>query len=253
MIKQLQYGLVLKRTIIMIVCIGCAIFVSCGDEGEVVTPTPGDQIGPPSGEQQPPPSGEQPPPAEEQPPPGGEQQPPPLGEEQPPPAEEQPPPAEEEPPPDNGEVEDPPVEEPPVEEPPVALPGLPADVAGYETWLKLNAHPIPPAGGGDPHRGTKNVYINQERGVIAPAGPQQFPYPHGCIIVKESRSDEGFIRLIAIMRKIEGSNPAANDWKFEEYTRGGANEAFGNPITGAFCGGCHSGAANTDFVWTPLE
>ena len=37
----------------------------------------------------------------------------------------------------------------------VALPGLPADVAGYTQWLKLNADPIPPVPGGDPHNGTK--------------------------------------------------------------------------------------------------
>ena len=40
-------------------------------------------------------------------------------------------------------------------EPVVALPGLPDDVAGYTQWLKLNAEPIPPVPGGDPHNGTK--------------------------------------------------------------------------------------------------
>ena len=56
-------------------------------------------------------------------------------------------------------VDDPAEETVPVE--PIALPGLPADVTGYNQWLKLNAKPIPPTGGGDPHRGTKDVYVNQ--------------------------------------------------------------------------------------------
>ena len=107
-------------------------------------------------------------------------------------------------------VDDPAEETVPVE--PIALPGLPADVTGYNQWLKLNAKPIPPTGGGDPHRGTKDVYVNQGRDVIAPGGRQQFPYPDGSIVVKESRADSGFIRVVAIMRKKSGSNPAGNDW-----------------------------------------
>ena len=136
---------------------------------------------------------------------------------------------------------------------PIALPGLPADITGYNLWLKLNADPIPPTGGGDPHHGTKDVYVNQPRDVIAPSGTQQFPYPDGSIVVKESRADSGFIRVVAIMWKKAGSNPAGNDWVYEEYIRRDADSRFPNPISGAFCGGCHSGAANTDYVFTVLE
>ena len=148
-------------------------------------------------------------------------------------------------------VDDPAEETVPVE--PIALPGLPADVTGYNQWLKLNAEPIPPTGGGDPHRGTKDVYVNQERDVIAPGGRQRFPYPDGSIVVKESRADSGFIRVVAIMRKKAGSNPAGNDWMYEEYIRRDADSPFPNPISGAFCGGCHSDASNRDYVFTVLE
>ena len=108
-------------------------------------------------------------------------------------------------------------------------------------------------GGGDPHRGTKDVYVNQERDVIAPGGRQRFPYPDGSIVVKESRADSGFIRVVAIMRKKAGSNPAGNDWMYEEYIRRDADSPFPNPISGAFCGSCHSDAANRDYVFTVLE
>ena len=138
-------------------------------------------------------------------------------------------------------------------EPVALMPGLPADIAGYNQWLKLNAEPIPPVAGGDPHRGTKDVYVNQERDVIAPGGRQQFPYPDGSIVVKESRADEGFIRLVAIMRKKAGSNPAGNDWEYEEYIRRDVDSPFPNPLTGAFCQGCHSDARNRDYVFTVLE
>ncbi len=138
-------------------------------------------------------------------------------------------------------------------EPIALMPGLPADIAGYNQWLKLNAEPIPPVAGGDPHRGTKDVYVNQERDVIAPGGRQRYPYPDGSIVVKESRADAGFIRLVAIMRKKAGSNPAGNDWEYEEYIRRDADSPFPNPLTGAFCGGCHARAADRDYVFTVLE
>ena len=94
------------------------------------------------------------------------------------------------------------------EEPVVALPGLPDDVAGYTQWLKLNAEPIPPAPGGDPHNGTKNVYVNKTREDIAPNGEQQFPYPDGSIVVKEAyRPNKDYVGLIAIMRKKAGADP----------------------------------------------
>lgn len=138
-------------------------------------------------------------------------------------------------------------------EPVALMPGLPADIAGYNQWLKLNVEPIPPVAGGDPHRGTKDVYVNQERDVIAPGGRQRFPYPDGSIVVKESRADAGFVRLVAIMRKKAGSNPTGNDWEYEEYIRRDADSPFPNPLTGAFCQGCHSGARNRDYVFTVLE
>ena len=60
----------------------------------------------------------------------------------------------------------------------------------------------------DPHHGTKDVYVTHERDVIAPGGKQRSPYADGTIVVKESRADAGFIRIVAIMRENEGSNPA---------------------------------------------
>ena len=144
--------------------------------------------------------------------------------------------------------------EPETEEPIVALPGLPDDVAGYDKWLKINAEPIPPVPGRDPHNGTKNVYVNQSRGTIAPDGEQQFPYPDGSIVVKEAyRPNKDYVGLIAIMRKIAGSNPDHNDWEFIEYTRSKPDDDFKVIASGGLCSNCHVQAEDIDYVFTELE
>ena len=184
----------LAPSILSVVIIACVIFVSCGDEGEIMTSEP------------------------------------PVLQPEPQPQPE------------------------PEPEPPATLPGLPDDTAGYDQWLKLNAQPIPPAEGADPHRGTKNVYVNQTREVIAPNGEQKFPYPDGTIIVKEAtRPGKDFIGLIAVMWKEAGGDPAAGNWRFEEFLRNAPDAEFRLAFEGAVCTGCHSGAAATDFVFVTLE
>ena len=139
-------------------------------------------------------------------------------------------------------------------EPAVALPGLPQDVAGYTQWLKLNAAPIPPAPGGDPHNGTKNVYVNQTRDTIAPNGTQQFPYPDGSIVVKDAtRPGKDYIGLIAIMRKKAGVDPEHNDWEFIEYVRNAADAEFRVIAKDGVCWGCHARVKDIDYVFTKLE
>ncbi len=134
------------------------------------------------------------------------------------------------------------------------LPGLPGDVAGYTQWLKLNAEPIPPTGGGDPHNGTKNVYVNQTRATIAPNGEQQFPYPNGSIVVKEAnRPGKDYVGLIAIMRKKAGVDPDHNDWEFIEYVRNAPDAEFNVIAEGRICWGCHTRAEDIDYVFTELE
>lgn len=134
------------------------------------------------------------------------------------------------------------------------LPGLPGDVAGYTQWLKLNAEPIPPVPGGDPHNGTKNVYVNKTRETIAPGGEQQFPYPDGSIVIKEAtRPGKDFIGLIAIMRKKAGVDPDHNDWEFIEYVRNASDAEFKVIAEGRVCWGCHTQVEDIDYVFTELE
>ena len=127
-----------------------------------------------------------------------------------------------------------------------APPGLPRYVAGYKQWYKLNRRPLPPRAS-DPHQGTKNVYASRRprrRGV-------RIRYPYGTIVVKEARRPgKRYIGLVAIMRKLRGSNPEHNDWKFVEYARDAPGARFETIASGAVCSGCHVGARKRDYVWT---
>jgi hypothetical protein len=126
---------------------------------------------------------------------------------------------------------------------PKAPPGVPAFVAGYRSWTKLNAAPIAPRES-DPHNGTKNVFASRP-----PGGDGRFP--NGTVIVKEAtRPGVDFLGLIAVMRKRKGADPEHNDWVFVEYTREAAGARFSEIASGAVCWSCHVGAEDTDYVFT---
>jgi hypothetical protein len=133
------------------------------------------------------------------------------------------------------------------------LPGLPAYTAGFESWLRLNRLPIPPRRS-DPHFGTKNVYVNQTRSRIAPAGRLRYPLPYGTVIVKSAtRQNQGLHALVAVMRKIRGANPAHNDWVMVEYTRASRRARYAKVASGSVCTSCHVQAKRRDYVFTPLQ
>ncbi|HYR95704.1 MAG TPA: cytochrome P460 family protein [Candidatus Binatus sp.] len=134
------------------------------------------------------------------------------------------------------------------------LPGLPGDIAGYGSWLRMNAEPIPVHPVGDAHFGTKNVYVNQTRDAIAPGGVQQLPFPDGTILVKEStRPGRDFIGLVSIMRKRAGSDPAHGDWQWVEYARSSGQETFAEVERDAVCWTCHKIREPWDWVYTRLD
>jgi hypothetical protein len=132
---------------------------------------------------------------------------------------------------------------PPEPRPAAPLPGIPADLAGYESWTRINAAPIPPRER-DPHSGTKNVYAS------APPGPDGV-FPDGAIVVKDAnRPGRDHLGLVAVMRKVAGVDPAHGDWEFVEYARESADASFTVLARDGVCWGCHAGAADADWVWT---
>ena len=52
------------------------------------------------------------------------------------------------------------------------------------------------------------------------------------------------------MRKIKGSDPAANDWQMVEYTRSSRTGKFSKLAEGQLCLSCHVGAKANDYVFT---
>ena len=122
------------------------------------------------------------------------------------------------------------------------LPGLPAYTAGYRSWWRLNARPIGPRNS-DPHLGTKNVYASK----LPRTGTR---FPPGAVIVKEaSRPGKRFVGLIAVMRKIRGSNPQHNDWRMIEWTRASPRARFSKLAEGQICTSCHMTARRKDYVF----
>jgi Cytochrome P460 len=129
---------------------------------------------------------------------------------------------------------------------PVAKPpfrGVPAYIAGYKRWQKLNRKPV--RGGSPAHGGTKNVYVSK------PLRPGQKRYSVGTIIVKEGvNPGQSFVHLIAVSRKIKGFNRRHNDWQMIEWTRTSASARFSEVARGQICYSCHVGARARDYVWT---
>jgi hypothetical protein len=122
-------------------------------------------------------------------------------------------------------------------------PGVPAYIAGYKRWKKLNRAPV--RRGSPAHGGTKNVYVSK------PLRPGQKRYAVGTIIVKEAvNPGESFVHLIAVSRKIKGFNPRHNDWQMIEWTRDSASGRFSEVARGQICYSCHVGARSRDYVWT---
>jgi hypothetical protein len=91
----------------------------------------------------------------------------------------------------------------------------------------------------------KTVYINR-----VGATQKSPPFPVGTVIVK-SGVREGFVQLVAVMRKVAGKYPEANGWYFEEYLRSRPTDpfrlAFGGPGGQGLCVGCYLRVKDHDF------
>lgn len=119
--------------------------------------------------------------------------------------------------------------------------GLPSYVTGYEKWQRINRQPI--VGGSSAHSGTKNVYTSKRK-----SGAR---FPAGTVVVKAGlQPGRKWIYLIAIMRKVQGSSPATNDWQMVEYTRSSPTATFSKLAEGRLCTSCHAGAKSNDYVFT---
>jgi hypothetical protein len=125
------------------------------------------------------------------------------------------------------------------------LPGIPKAYQPYRQWHRVNAKPIRPTPTTAHPARIKNVYASKQ----AVKGR----YPNGTIVVKEGLTGSGkrrFVSLIAVMRRIRGSDPEHGDWKFVEWSRSSASARFSEVARDATCWSCHSLARKTDWVYT---
>ena len=133
-----------------------------------------------------------------------------------------------------------------------AFRGLPRYINGFQKWPKVRSFRPMPRRGGDAHPGKKVVYVNKRLSVLAPGGKQRFPYPNGTIVVKTATT-EGFVHLVAVGRKIKGTNRKRGDWQFIEWTRDRRDARFVEVARGQVCYSCHVGAKKTDWIFTRIR
>jgi hypothetical protein len=134
--------------------------------------------------------------------------------------------------------------------------GLPEDIADYKKWTRLNKKIIPPKEA-DAHRGFKREYVNRLKNELVDSNKKlTFPFLEGTIVVKEVRKTakpNSKIVLISIMRKQAG-NETTGGWDFVEYTRSSQDGSFiPIPFSKESCYACHSGASDSDAVWTKFD
>lgn len=100
----------------------------------------------------------------------------------------------------------------------------------------------------EPHGAWLTTYVN-EPALKALNGGGSGPLPAGSIVVKENYLPEKKLAAVTVMYKVEGFDPAHNDWFWLKRSAAGQIEASGK-VDG--CIGCHS-ASRRDYLLTPLK
>lgn len=133
--------------------------------------------------------------------------------------------------------------------------GVPADLAAYRTWTKMNGALL--SDPSNPRAGPKNTFITLNpqalRTLVASGGRAQ-PFPTGTLIVRESLDAAAeFVRVLFVMRK-DPTATRTRGWQFEGYSRTAADQPFQPidiPDPVARCLNCHMQMKGTDLVFTP--
>ncbi len=112
---------------------------------------------------------------------------------------------------------------------------------GYQSWGQFEGHEGLNKGA-SPHGKYVRTFVNGI-GATAPSTPA-----YGTIIVKENfgKNDLSKLEGITVMQRIEGYDPANDDWFWARYTPTGSLTHSGQV---AFCSDCHFDADGDDFVF----
>ena len=137
------------------------------------------------------------------------------------------------------------------------VPGLDAAdaalVTGYLGWTELTQPPIAELQSlGSAHGGQKRVWASPQRQALVDHGTRRFPYPDGTVIVKQGTQGDA-VTLIALMEKTGAGGAGTGGWRYAEYTRATADDAFTKVgLAQSGCAGCHMNAntrQQTDWVF----
>jgi hypothetical protein len=91
------------------------------------------------------------------------------------------------------------------------------------------------------------VSIYASSGAYAAIEGEESVMPYESIIIKEGFNSENQLEELVVMYKVEGYDPAHNDWFWALYLPGGAVSAEGK-ISG--CINCHEKKSSNDFIFT---
>ncbi len=141
------------------------------------------------------------------------------------------------------------------------LRGIPAPdraiTLASKRWLRLTRRPVASLRSlGGAHPGAKSIRVNRSRARLTRRdGRQRFPYPRKTVVVKTGTVGTT-VTLVAIMRRVT-TGPKPSAWRYVEYTRRRAGEAFRRVGGGqSLCSGCHVSATTTqrsDYVFSRLK
>lgn len=134
--------------------------------------------------------------------------------------------------------------------------GVPADIAQYRNWTRMNAVPLTDPS--NPSAAPKNTFITMGaddlKKLIASGGGARTHFPDGATIVRESLDPkDGWVRVLFVMR-YDSAAAATKGWVYSGYTRTGPDKPFepvqiADPV--ARCVNCHAQVRAQDYVFTP--
>jgi len=134
--------------------------------------------------------------------------------------------------------------------------GVPAEIAPYRNWTKMNAIPLDDPS--NPSATPKNTFISMSpadlKKLMAPGGATRTHFPDGVTIVRESLDPkDGWVRVLFVMRYATTA-AATKGWVYSGYSRTAQDKPFepgriADPV--ARCVNCHAQVKAQDYVFTP--
>ncbi len=112
-------------------------------------------------------------------------------------------------------------------------------VSPYKTWSFWPDHKGMQKGRA-PHGPWHKVYVNDKA-----LNSSKAPVHYGAIEVKENYDNSKKLKVITVMYKVKGYNPAAGDWFWVKYRLNGKADKFGKPKG---CIRCHGVRADNDYI-----